>query len=224
MKKRKLLIILAFLFLLTIQLTGCQLSELPLLEKVSLQIVIDELGSEVEEFQEESIPSGLAKTNGIPPGLAKKTHKKGDKVLVVGGLIHPKKSKYPQLIGTVGEYYELVRNQTNYDIYSIRTKVSFLQVRLVIIGQKDDSTYYAELVEVVDQGNWVYGKLEKEKGRFVLKTKVKGKGKDEENKYIIVVNDFGQNLNRYIKKENYYFIRITKRYGDVAEIKVLDIR
>lgn len=244
MQRGKLLMISALSFLLTVPLTGCQLPELPVSEKVSLQIVIDELGSQVIEREEESMPPGLAKTDGIPPGLAKgnglppgqakKAHKKGDSVMMVGGLIHPKNAKHPQLIGTSGEYYELVSNQTSYDIFSIRTKVPFLQVRLVITGRKGDSTYYAELVEVVDQGFWVYGELEKEKNRFVFKQKEKGKGKSRgkgknknkggEYKYIIVENHSGQKLDRYKKRDNFYFVRIISLHGDIAQIRLLDIR
>lgn len=205
--QKKMLQMLSLTLLLGFTLTGCQM-EIPLAEQNSLKLLVE----------------SATQVKALPPGQAKKVtptvvQEKDGTTIIVGGLIHPKGRK-PQLVTADGQYYELVNNRTSYDIWAVQKQVPYLMVKLFITGKKEGKIQYAELREVMTEGIVLPGNLGKHKGQYKFKHKTKGR---KEKEYTIVKNNTGQDLEKYVGENSYYFFKIVGEVDGVVQISLYAI-
>lgn len=211
--------------LLGISLTGCQV-ELPPAEQESLQTIFEMTKGGGTSRPSETPPGHeqRVEVTSVPKQTAQTSH-----ITVVGALVHPKNAQ-PQILCADGRSYEIVKNRTSYDIWSIREDVPYLMVKLVITGSKNGNVQYAELQQVVTEGIVIPGKMEKQKGKFKVKHKnygksngkgngkAKGHQKWEDLEYIVVDNKANVNLEYYQGKDAFFFVKVVATQNGLAQV------
>lgn len=220
--------VLGISLLLGVTLTGCQV-ELPPAEQESLKNIV--------EITRKAGPATAPSPSQTPPGHEKRIEvastptqtAQTTSVTVVGALVHPKNAQ-PQILTADGRAYEIVKNRTPYDIWSVREDVPYLMVKLTITGSKDNTVQYAELQQVVTEGMVIPGKAEKHNGKFKVKHKNFGKGngkgngkakghsKWEDYEYVVIENKTTVNLDSYYGKDAYFFVKVVATKGSIAQV------
>lgn len=149
--------------------------------------------------------------NGEGKGNVRKIEKVQPPVQIVGALVHPVGLRYPQIVTADGITYNVVLNHTSYDIYTVRKEVPYLLVKVTVTGQSDVKVYSADLVEVVAQGKFIQTSMNKNKHGHNFKFKNKN--------YTVIDNRSGKDLNKYVGKNNYYFVQeIGEEHGSMKVV------
>lgn len=213
--------------MLGVTLTGCQI-ELPPAEQESLKNIV-EITRKAGPAQapSETPPGHQKRLETVPPPA--KPAAQTTSVTIVGALVHPKNAR-PQIYCADGRAYEIVRNHTSYDIWSIRPEVSYLMVKLTVTGAMDQTVQYAELQQVVTEGIVIPGTVEKHKGKFKLKHKNYSKGKNngkakghskwEDYEYVVVENKTNISLEAYQGKDAAFFVKVIAANKGIAQVVV----
>jgi hypothetical protein len=222
--------VLGISLLLGVTLTGCQV-DLPAAERESLKTIVEITRKAGPTQAPSETPPGHEKRVDVAstPKQASQT----TSVTVIGALVHPKNAR-PQILCADGRSYEIVKNQTPYDIWKIREDVPYLMVKLTVTGAKDSSVQYAELQQVVTEGIVIPGKVEKHKGKFKVKHKNHGKGNEKGNEkgngkakghskwedyeYVVVDNQANVNLEVYKGKDAFFFVKVVATKEGIAEV------